>query len=60
MIASAAWLVLKYLAIAALVIFILYHLFTDPVGSAEWVSSVVGGIIDGIKALITFATSVHT
>lgn len=53
------WTTLKWIVVITLVIFILYNLFTDPKGSAEWVSSVIHGIITGIKSLITFATSVH-
>jgi len=52
------WTLLKYIAVVTLAIFILYQLFTDPVGSAQFVGDVVGGIKSGIEALITFATNI--
>lgn len=42
------------LAVVTFVIFVLYQFFTDPVGSAHFVSSIVGGIIDGGNSIITF------
>lgn len=59
MVSSMAWTLFKWLAIISLVIFVLYNLFTDPAGSAAWLSSVIHGIITGVKALITFATNIH-
>jgi hypothetical protein len=37
-----------------IVIFLLYHLFTDPVGSAHFVGMVFGKIWDALSALLTF------
>lgn len=59
MISAAAFAIFKWLVIISLVIFVLFHLFSDPAGSAAFVSSVIGGIVHGIKAIIVFATNVH-
>jgi len=37
-----------------IVIFLLYHLFTDPVGSAHFVGSVFSHIWDALNQLLTF------
>lgn len=51
---------LKAAILIVITIFVLYNLFTDPVGSAAWVSSVIHGIVSAIQAIITFATNVHS
>lgn len=50
----------KWLLIIVVVIFVATHLIADPVGSAEFVSTIVGWIVHAIQSIFTFATNVHT
>lgn len=58
MIAALAWTALKWLAIICFVGFILFNFFTDPIGSAHVVSSIIGGIGSGIKSIVIFIQNV--
>jgi hypothetical protein len=54
MIYDAGKTIITWLIVICVVGFILYHFFSDPVGSAHFVSSVVGGFITGCGKIITF------